>query len=77
MQRELMCHAMIHSLTCTGNEKNDEACGCVYYVALQTDQATDALVRDLRAEIGLEPLPEARSHVTIAGIAPASGMWCT
>lgn len=56
-----------------GEEVNDEACGCVYYVVLDADRATDTLVTHLRSEIGLDPLPEARSHLTIAGVAPASG----
>ena len=57
-----------------GMESNDEACGCVFYVVLEPDQATSDLVGQLRAEIGLEPLPRgAHSHLTIAGVAPRSG----
>ena len=48
-----------------GQTKNDEACGCVYYVVLYTDSATDKLVADLRAQIGLDP-KSGQAHVTIA-----------
>ena len=57
-----------------GMEKNDEGCGCVFYVSLNIDDASKQIIRELRTEINLKPLPSnARTHVSIAGIAPAQG----
>lgn len=55
-----------------GMVKNDEACGVVFYVSLNIDKVCEKIIQELRNEINLKPLPSnARTHVSIAGIAPA------
>lgn len=57
-----------------GVPANDEACGCVYYVAMEVTEETDKLMNDLREQISLPALDGAhRGHVSIAGIAPVDG----
>ena len=64
-----------HPFFLEGTAANDEAVGCVYYVALDVDAATDLLVNSLRAEIGLAPLDTDKDqvHLTVAGVAPNCG----
>ena len=57
-----------------GAEKNDEGCGCVFYVSLNIDDVSKKIIQELRSEVNLKPLPSnARTHVSIAGIASAEG----
>lgn len=57
-----------------GNEQNDEACGCVMYVALEVDEKTNERIDQIRNELGLKPLPEGTvNHLTIAGISSVEG----
>ena len=44
------------------------------YVALEVDEASNQRIDQIRAELGLKPLPDGTcNHVTIAGVSSATG----
>mmetsp|Transcript_32522 Transcript_32522/g.75275 ORF Transcript_32522/g.75275 Transcript_32522/m.75275 type:complete len:287 (+) Transcript_32522:573-1433(+) len=54
-----------------GRANNDEACQCCFYLALETDRATDEAIEKLREEIGLDTTHHHKFHLSVAGVAPA------
>ncbi len=56
-----------------GVPDNDEATGCVYYLALDISEYTINLMNELRERLSLPPMGTTLPHVSIAGIAPIDG----
>jgi len=63
--------AFTNPMLLEGMAHNDEACNCVFYLALETDEATEELVANLRSEINMNPQTDHQKfHMTVAGVAP-------